>query len=76
MERGGSKAMIPMARSDFEPGLRGYLFPQRRIYPWPHIAEKIADLKKGPIFRSLYIYRHAATEYNDKDLISGQHDVN
>lgn len=44
------------------------------LYSWETIRDRLgAD--RGGAARHIYLYRHGATKYNEKNLVSGQHDT-
>jgi broad specificity phosphatase PhoE len=53
---------------------KGVLFDDQRIYPWDTLRRELQNLD---LYGNCvcYIYRHATTEYNERNLISGQHDT-
>jgi broad specificity phosphatase PhoE len=50
------------------------LFDEGVVYSWPALVAALRRLKQRPK-HDLYFYRHAETEYNERNLISGQQDV-
>jgi broad specificity phosphatase PhoE len=45
------------------------------IYPWPDIVGRLEKIARGELHHRTFIYRHAETEYNAANLITGQHNV-
>lgn len=68
--------MLLMNNSDQTSELRNSPFDECRIYPWPTISGALSDIARNPRSKVAYFYRHAATEFNELNLISGQTDIN
>jgi len=63
-----------MSKLDLTSEFRGHLFDEGAVYPWHFIETEFQRIPYRGL-RTVRFYRHAATEYNNRNLISGQRDV-
>jgi broad specificity phosphatase PhoE len=55
-------------------GRFAFLEKREPLYSWESIRDRLGA-PSGDAVRHIFLYRHGATKYNEKNLVSGQHDT-
>lgn len=55
-------------------GRFAFLDKNEPLYSWETIRDRF-EAASGQVVRNIFLYRHGATKYNEKNLVSGQHDT-